>query len=38
VDSLEILAHALHPLIHPSPAHVPRPVRLNAGQGIYSAP
>jgi iron complex transport system substrate-binding protein len=38
VDSLEILAHALHPLIHPSPAHVPQPVRLNAGQGIYSAP
>ncbi len=28
VDSLEILAHALHPDIHPLPAHLPRAVTL----------
>src|SRR6267142_179760 len=31
VDSLEILAHVLHPLIHPLPADLPQPVRLDAG-------
>jgi len=31
VDSLEILAHALHPDVHPLPARLPAPVR--AGRG-----
>jgi len=31
VDSLEILARAVHPLIHPSRADLPQPVRLEAG-------
>ncbi len=30
VDSLEILAHSLHPLIHPCPADLPHPVQLGA--------
>jgi len=29
VESLEILAHALHPSIHPLPPHVPAPVRIS---------
>lgn len=29
VDSLEILGHALHPDVHPLPAGLPRPVRVN---------
>lgn len=35
VDSLEILAHTLHPEVHPLPHGLPRPVRVNdAGVGI----
>jgi iron complex transport system substrate-binding protein len=30
VDSLEILAHALHPEVHPLPAGLPPPVRVSA--------
>jgi iron complex transport system substrate-binding protein len=33
VDSLEILAHALHPAVHPLPEELPLPVRV-AGSGI----
>lgn len=33
VDSLEILAHALHPDLHPLPAGLPRPVRVNTSAG-----
>ncbi len=33
VDSLEILAHTLHPEVHPLPAGLPPPVRV-AGHGI----
>jgi iron complex transport system substrate-binding protein len=29
VDSLEILAHALHPQVHPHPAGLPRPVQVD---------
>ncbi len=29
VDSLEILAHALHPEVYPLPAGLPRPVRVS---------
>jgi len=29
VDSLEILAHTLHPGVHPLPTGLPRPIRLN---------
>jgi iron complex transport system substrate-binding protein len=29
VDSLEILAHALHPDLHPPPAGLPAPVALS---------
>ena len=36
VDSLEILAHVLHPMIHPSPADVPQPVRLGAGGTVLT--
>ncbi len=32
VDGLEILAHALHPAIHPLPEHLPRPVQPNRTQ------
>jgi iron complex transport system substrate-binding protein len=32
VDSLEILAHALHPEVHPLPAGLPRPVRVAAAE------
>ena len=31
VDSLEILAHIVHPMIHPYPADLPQPVRLGDG-------
>ncbi len=33
VDSLEILAHTLHPKVHPLPDGLPRPVRVN-GSGV----
>lgn len=33
VDSLEILAHALHPEVHPLPRGLPLPVRMN-GSGV----
>jgi len=33
VDSLEILAHALHPLLHPCVADLPQPVHLGTGRG-----
>lgn len=36
VDSLEILAHALHPAAHPLPASLPAPVR--AGAAAVGAP
>lgn len=32
VDSLEILAHALHPSLHPLPANLPAARRLSAGE------
>ena len=34
VDSLEILAHALHPDVHPSPAHLPRALTLKPLQSL----
>jgi iron complex transport system substrate-binding protein len=38
VGSLEILAHTLHPQVHPLPNGVPRPVRVNgSGVGILNA-
>jgi len=37
VDSLEILAHTLHPEVHPLPNGLPRPVRVNdSGVGILT--
>ena len=33
VDSLEILAHTLHPEVHPLPHGLPRPIRVN-GSGV----
>src|SRR6185503_2762763 len=36
VDSLEILAHALHPLIHPCPEGLPAPVSLRSPKLIES--
>lgn len=37
VDSLEILAHTLHPELHPLPNGLPRPVRVNdSGVGIVT--
>jgi len=33
VDSLEILAHTLHPEVHPLPEGLPRPIRVNR-QGV----
>jgi iron complex transport system substrate-binding protein len=37
VDSLEILAHTLHPEVHPLPNGLPCPVRVNAsGVGIFT--
>lgn len=36
VDSLEILAHALHPDIHPLPAHLPRALGLQPYQTLSS--
>jgi iron complex transport system substrate-binding protein len=38
VDSLEILAHTLHPEVHPRPNGLPCPVRVNgSGVGILTA-
>jgi iron complex transport system substrate-binding protein len=38
VDSLEILAHTLHPEVHPLPSGLPYPVRVNAsGVGILTS-
>ncbi len=36
VDSLEILAHALHPGMHPLPAGLPTPVRVNAPVVVHT--
>ncbi|MCL6507515.1 MAG: cobalamin-binding protein [Bryobacteraceae bacterium] len=37
VDSVEILAHALHPEVHPLPHGLPHPVRVNgSGVGIFT--
>ena len=37
VDSLEILAHTLHPTVHPLPEGLPRPIRVPAsGVGIVT--
>lgn len=38
VDSLEILAHALHPGVHPLPAELPPPVRVNDSAVVDGAP
>lgn len=38
VDSLEILAHALHPEVHPLPGGLPCPVRVDGSVGILSGP
>ncbi len=32
VDSLEILAHTLHPEVHPLPTGLPRPIRVNGSR------
>jgi iron complex transport system substrate-binding protein len=37
VDSLEILAHALHPELHPLPAGLPLPVRVFGSEGAGRA-
>jgi iron complex transport system substrate-binding protein len=37
VDSLEILAHTLHPDTHPLPAGLPPPVRVNDSAGVNRA-
>jgi iron complex transport system substrate-binding protein len=37
VDSLEILAHALHPEVHPLPAGLPPPVRVSRSAVAYRA-
>ncbi|MGE0482604.1 MAG: cobalamin-binding protein [Gammaproteobacteria bacterium] len=37
VDSLEILAHALHPALHPLPAGLPAPERISAPPAVRAA-
>jgi len=37
VDSLEILAHAIHPEIHPLPAHLPAALRISGGHLVGAA-
>jgi iron complex transport system substrate-binding protein len=37
VDSLEILAHTLHPDVHPLPAGLPPPVRVNHSELVNRA-
>lgn len=38
VDSLEILAHTLHPDVHPLPAGLPPPLRVNNSAAVNRAP
>jgi iron complex transport system substrate-binding protein len=38
VDSLEILAHTLDPIVHPLPAGLPPPVRVIASEVVNPTP
>jgi iron complex transport system substrate-binding protein len=37
VDSLELLAHVIHPDVHPLPPGLPEPVRVTTGVRFNSA-